>query len=289
MPAQGPIIPRRRLADELRRLREEAGLTLEHVAGELLISTSKLSRLENAQGSPQARDVRDLIKLYGIDQTKLAERLMRLVRSAGRQGWWADYSHAMPTDLSVFVAFETEASIARVYTIPVLPALLQTADYARGQYHSMEPWRPPAEIEQLVQVRISRQSALDKRDGYPPLKLIAVAHESALRQLVGSHAVMHDQLDHLIERSTEPNIEFRVLPFKTPPSLTSTCMYAYFEFNDALDRDVVHIETHAGFRYIETPDTVHRYRRHYDDLHSNALSPDESRNLIRTIQAENFS
>ena len=51
----GPIVPRRRLAAELKRLREASNRTLDQVASDLLISTSKLSRLENAQGSPQAR------------------------------------------------------------------------------------------------------------------------------------------------------------------------------------------------------------------------------------------
>ena len=71
----GPIVPRRRIAAELRRLREERGLTLDQVAGSVLISTSKLSRLENAQGSPQLRDVRDLIREYGLADTPLANEL----------------------------------------------------------------------------------------------------------------------------------------------------------------------------------------------------------------------
>jgi transcriptional regulator with XRE-family HTH domain len=286
---QNPIIPRRRLATELRRLRDEAGQTLEDVAHALLISTSKLSRLENAQGSPQARDVRDLIRHYGIDGTQLAGRLMRWVASARKQGWWADYTHTMQPGLDGYVAYESEASVARVYTIPVLPVLLQTADYARAQYRSMEPWRSAGEIAQLVELRMRRQDALSKRAELGPLKLIVVTHECSVRQRVGTPAVMSAQLDQLLERSTEPNIELRVLPFTAPPPFTSTCMYAYFEYSDALDRDVVHIETHAGFRHIETPETVHQYRRHYDVLYDAALTPEDSRDLIRSIKAAEFS
>lgn len=290
MPAeQSPIMPRRRLATELRRLRDEAGLTLEDVAESLLISTSKLSRLENAQGSPQPRDVRDLIRHYGIDGTQLAGKLMRWVNSSRRQGWWADYTHTMERGLDGYVAYESEASVARVYTIPVLPVLLQTAEYARAQYEGMEPWRSPSEVEQLVQLRIRRQDALKTREGMAPLTLVAVTHECAVRQWVGTAETMHAQLDQLIERSTEPNIELRVLPFTAQPSFTSTCMYAYFEFSDALDRDVVHIETHAGFRHIETPESVHQYRRHFDRLYSSALTPDDSRALIRSVQSAQFA
>ncbi|HET9138872.1 helix-turn-helix transcriptional regulator [Actinophytocola sp.] len=289
MSEQNPILPRRRLALELRRLRDEAGLTLEDVATDLLISTSKLSRLENGQGSPQARDVRDLIRHYGVENTQLATRLMRWVSSSRRQGWWADYADSMQRGLDGYVAYESEAAVARVYTIPVLPVLLQTGDYALAQYQSMEPWRSPDELDQLVRLRLRRQDALTAREGMAPLRLIAITHECALRQWVGSAQTMRAALDHLVERSTEPNIELRVLPFTAPPLFTSTCMYAYFEFSDALDRDVVNIETHAGFRHIETPEIVHQYRRHYDDLRNAALSPENSRALIREIQSGQFS
>lgn len=286
---QNPILPRRRLAQELRRLREEAGRTLEDVSADLLISTSKLSRLENAQGSPQPRDVRDLIKHYGVEDTPLAARLMRWVASARQQGWWADYTPAMERGLDGYVAYESEAAVARVYTIPVLPVLLQTADYARAQYQSMEPWRRIDELAQLVQLRIRRQEALKSREGIGPLKLVAITHECALRQWVGTAETMRAQLDHLVERSTEPNIELRVLPFTAQPRYTSTCMYAYFQFSDALDRDVVDIETHAGFRHIETPEIVHQYRRHHDDLREAALTPEQSRALIREVRITQFS
>lgn len=275
----GPVMPRRRLGTELRRLREDSGRTLEDVADELLISTSKLSRLENGQGSPQLRDVRDLIRLYGIEDSPLANRLTRWVGSARKQGWWADYASAMDRGLDGYVAYETEASIARVYTIPVLPVLLQTEDYARAQYRAMETWRPAEEIEKLVRLRMQRQEALDAEDS---LRLIAVSHESALRQWVGTRETMQAQLAHLLDRSSQANIEFRVLPFTAQPQFTSSCMYAYFEFPDDLDRDVVHIETHAGFRHLETAEQVHAYRRHHDNLMNSSLSVEQSRAMIRS-------
>jgi transcriptional regulator with XRE-family HTH domain len=286
---QGPVVPRRRLADELRRLREEARLTLEGVSAELMISTSKLSRLENAQGSPQSRDVRDLIRLYGIEGTQLADLLMRWVRAARTQGWWNDYPQSIVGGLDAHLAYETEAVVARVYTIPVLPVLLQTVDYTRALCRSMEPWRTDREVEQLIEIRLRRQAALEQRDDLPPLKLVAVTHESSVHQLVGSNEIMHAQLDYLVERSTASNIELRVLPFSTAPPFTSTCMYAYFEFGDALDRDVLHIETHAGFRYIEIEETVAQYRQHYERLYDSSLTPEESRALIRAVQLDRFS
>jgi transcriptional regulator with XRE-family HTH domain len=286
---QGPVLPRKRIAAELKRLREAAGLTLEQVAEALLVSTSKLSRLENAQGSPQARDVRDLVNFYQIDGTELAARLTRWTRASHRQGWWADYSEAISNDLDTHIAYESEASVVRVYTIPALPALLQTPEYARAFYEDNEPWRDREEINALVELRTRRQASLATRAEQPPLKLVAITHESGLHQHIGSRQTMWAQLDHLVDRSTAANVDLRVLPFTAPLPFTSTCMYAYFEFSDSLDRDVVAIETHAGFRYIETTNRVAQYRRHYEHLLDRSLSPEDSRGLIRSIQATDFT
>ncbi|SFB16572.1 Helix-turn-helix domain-containing protein [Amycolatopsis marina] len=289
MAVQGPVIPRRRIGDTLRRLRAESGRTLEDVATELMISTSKLSRLENGQGSPQPRDVRDLIRLYKIEGTQIAERLNRWVRASHRQGWWEDHSRAIPEELGTHLAYEAEAHIARVYTIPVLPVLLQTADYAREFYRSAETWWSADEVEQLVEIRQKRQAMLDQREGQPPLELIAVTHESSIRQLVGSPEIMRAQLDHLIERSTNANVELRVFPFSATPRFTSTCMYAYLEFTDELDRDVVQIETHAGFRNLEVPGQVKKYRGYHEALRQHSLPPEDTRALIRSVRDEQFS
>lgn len=281
-PVSGPIVPRRRLATELRQLRSEAGRSLEQVADDLMISTSKLSRLENAQGSPQARDVRDLIRHYGIEDTPLADKLMRWARAARRQGWWTDYqfeSVGFAATIDAHVAYESEASVARVYTIPFIPALLQTSQYAEALYRSLEPWRNDDDITQLVQLRMRRQSVLE---GSPAqLRLIAVAHECSIRQAVGSTSVMKEQLLALLEHSERPNVELFILPFSAPPTFASTAMWAHFEFGDSFDRDVVDVETHAGIRYIETTEQVAQYRRHYDELVRRSLSKSASKQLLR--------
>jgi transcriptional regulator with XRE-family HTH domain len=279
----GPIVPRRRLAEELKRLRTTDGRSLEDVAQALLISTSKLSRLENAQGSPQARDVRDLIRLYEVEST-LADRMMRWVSAARRQGWWSDYSfrsEGFAADLDVHVAYESEASVARNYTIPFFPALLQIEPYARALYRSLEPWRGQDEIDQLVRLRQGRQESLTDRAERPALHTINVVHESALRQSVGDPAVLLAQLEAIEQAFERPNVELHVLPFSAALPFTATCMWTYFEFDDALDRDVVHIETHAGFRLLETAESLAQYRRYFDEIRRRSLNTQASRELVR--------
>jgi hypothetical protein len=150
-------------------------------------------------------------------------------------------------------------------------------DYARVVFRDMEH-RSEKEIRQLLEVRVRHQ------EGLPPLKLIAVTHESTLRQVVGSPAIMREQLDALVERSTAPNVRLRVLPFTAKPIFSVTCMYAHFEYKDAGESDIVHIETPAGFFSVENPDQVKRYRTAHDALMRASLNEKDSRNLIGAIR-----
>jgi transcriptional regulator with XRE-family HTH domain len=278
----GPLSPRRAIADAIKRLREDRGKLLSDAARDLMISTSKLSRLENAQGRPQPRDIRDLIRYYGIDGTPQAEQLEGWVEAAQRPGWWADYDDEVIGPLDVHLAYEVDAVVERVYTIPFVPALLQTLDYARAVFLDMEG-RSEQESEELLEIRLRRQEALRRREGLKPLRLVAVMHETALRQVVGSRSVMSKQLNKLLERSAAPNVDLRVLPFTAKPTFSMTCMYAYFEYGDAGESDIVHIETHAGFFSVGNAEQVKKYRDAHDALMRVSLSEEDSRVLIRDI------
>jgi transcriptional regulator with XRE-family HTH domain len=280
----GPLGPRRGIASALKQLREDHAKLLTEVAADLMISTSKLSRLENAQGRPLPRDIRDLIQYYKIENTPLAGRLDRWVTAAQRPGWWTDFDDEVTEGgLDAHLAYETDATVARVYTLPFVPGLLQTLDYARVLFRDMER-RSEKDTRQLLEVRVRRQEALRSREGLAPLKLIAVTHESTLRQVVGSPAIMREQLDVLVERSAAPNVRLRVLPFTAKPIFSMTCMYAYFEYKDAGESDIVHIETPAGFFSVENPDQVKRYRSAHDALIRASLNEKDSRDLICAIR-----
>jgi transcriptional regulator with XRE-family HTH domain len=279
----GPLGPRRAIARTVRELREGRGQLLNEVARELMISSSKLSRLENAQGKPLPRDIRDLIRYFGIEGTPLAARLERWVDAAQRPGWWTNYDDEVIEGLDAHLAYEVDAAVARVYTLPFVPALLQTVDYTLAVFRDMES-RPESEVDQLLAVRLRRQEALRYREGLDPLKLIAVTHESSLRQLVGSPDIMREQLDALVERSMAPNVTLHVLPFTAKPAFSMTCMYALFEYKDVGESDIVHIETHAGFFSVEDETQVKKYRTYHDALIRASLTEEESRDLISSIR-----
>jgi transcriptional regulator with XRE-family HTH domain len=288
----GLLGPRRSIAAALRQLREDSGKNLTEVAEALMISSSKLSRLENAQGRPQPRDIRDLVRYYKIENTPLGASLRRWASEAQRRGWWNDLDDEVLGSvlggfgLDAHISYEADATVERIYTLPFLPALLQTEEYATAIFQDMEG-RSEDEIVQLLEVRARRKQALSSREGMEPLKLVAVMHESALRQAVGSPEIMHNQLGTLIEGSEATNVSLHVLPFGAKPAFTMTCMYAYFEYEGVgMEQDVVHIETHAGYWSVEDPDKVAKYREAHDALVKASLSEDGSRALIRSIRDE---
>lgn len=287
-PVTGPLGPQRRIATTLKRWREQSHKSLTEVSQETLISTSKLSRLENAEGKPRLRDVRDLIQFYGKQDTRMAAQLLRWVAAAEVTGWWTDFDDEVlqdPVRLDTHLAYEADAAVERVYTLPFVPALLQIDAYTEAVYRDMER-RPEDQIPELLEIRNKRKEALKTRDGLRPLKLVAVTHECTLRQIVGSPQILRDQLDELLVRSHEENVSLYVFPFTARPVPTMTCMYAYFEYEDPedLEQDLVQIETQAGFRTIGDPEKVAAYRKAHEDLIASSLNEDDSRALIRDIR-----
>ena len=148
-----------------------------------------------------------MIRFYGKEGTPEAGQLERWVKAAEVPGWWTDFSDEVLQDrgrLDIHLAYEADAAVERVYTLPFVPVLLQTDAYAEAVYRDMER-RPEDQIGPLMDIRRKRKEALKQREGLDPLKLIAVTHECTLRQIVGSPEILRDQLDELLVRSDEEN------------------------------------------------------------------------------------
>lgn len=288
--ATGPLAPRRAIAAALRQLRKDAGENLSDVAEALLISRSKLSRLENGEGKPMLRDIRDLVRHYGIDGSAQAERLLAWARQAQQPGWWSGYDDEVLAGLDVQLAYEADAAIKRTYALPFVPELLQTAEYAAAILRDLEH-RPERHIGQLLQLRERRQQVLQRRDGLPPLRLVVVMSEMALRQVVGSAQIMREQLDVLAGRAIAPGVHLHVLPFTARPAFSMTASYFYFGYDAAggARRDVVYVDTHGGVLAIEDPEQVARYRAAHSALVAASLTESQTRDFVASVNAEIYA
>ncbi|MEV6104087.1 helix-turn-helix transcriptional regulator [Streptomyces sp. NPDC051940] len=270
-----PTVRRRRLGMELRRLRELKGMTAEEVADRLLVSQSKISRLENGRRSISQRDVRDLCNVYDVEDHRVVDSLMQMAKDSRQQGWWHAFGD-MP--YSVYIGLETDASSLRVYESLIIPGLLQTRDYAEAVIRGALPEVTQPDMEKRVEVRMRRQERI--REAENPLRLWVVMDESALRREVGSKAVMREQLDHLVDLSQRPHITIQVIKFSMGAHPGVTGQYAILEFPDAADSSVVYLEGVTSDLYLEKANDVQNYSMMYEHLRAQALSANETRKFI---------
>ncbi|WP_267244066.1 helix-turn-helix domain-containing protein [Streptomyces sp. PR69] len=276
-----PTVRRRRLGQELRRLRELKGMTAEEVAERLLVSQSKISRLENGRRSISQRDVRDLCGVYEVEDHRIVDSLMQMAKDSRQQGWWHAFGDI---PYSVYIGLETDAASLRVYEPQIMPGLLQTREYAEALITGAMPESGPSDIEKRVNVRMRRQERVKEPEH--PLRLWAVVDEAALRRVVGDKRMMREQLEYLVEMSQQPHVTVQVLPFDMGAHPGINGQYAILEFPDASDSSVVYIEGVTSDLYLEKPNDVQKYTVMYEHLRAQALNVDQSRQFIADTAKE---
>ncbi|UNS97519.1 helix-turn-helix domain-containing protein [Streptomyces tubbatahanensis] len=276
-----PTVRRRRLGQELRRLREQRGMTAEEVADRLLVSQSKISRLENGRRSISQRDVRDLCEVYEVEDRRIVDSLMQMAKESRQQGWWHAFGDI---PYSVYIGLETDAASLRVYEPQVVPGLLQTHPYAEAVVAGALPEATAADIERRVQVRLRRQDRI--RDERSPLRLWAVLDESVLRREVGGKHTMAEQLEYLNEMSQRPHVTLQVMPFSMGAHPGVNGQYAILEFPDASDSTVIYLEGVTSDLYLEKANDVQKYSVMYEHLRAQALNPDQTREFIEKVAKE---
>ena len=285
MPARSsPTVKRRRLAAELRRYRETAHLTIDEVAEHLEWSTAKISRIENARVSVLPRDVKFLIRTYGLsEQDEAWDPLLALARESRQRGWWQQYGEAVPDWFEVYVGLEAEAATIFGYDAEFVPGIVQTEDYAWAVHQAQLIGVSNEAINRLVEVRMARQEILTSSDA-PQLWLIL--NEAVIRRLVGSGSVMQEQLERLIEASRLPNLTLQVIPFNAGAHAAMDGSFKLLGFPEATDPQIVYIEYHTGGLYLEKQPEVERYRLMFDHLRASALPVDASRRLMARVAEE---
>lgn len=270
-----PTVRRRRLGQELRKLREAKNMTAEQVAERLLVSQSKISRLENGRRSISQRDVRDLCGVYEVEDERMVDSLMQMAKDSRQQGWWHAFGDI---PYSVYIGLETDAESLRMYEPQIIPGLLQTHAYAEAVICGALPESTPTEIDKRVTVRTRRQERI--RDEERPLRLWAVIDEGALHRIVGSRQVMVQQLEHLIEQSHLPHVTVQVIPFEMGAHPGISGQYSILEFPDTSDSSVVYIEGVTSDLYLEKAQDVGKYSVMYEHLRAQALNVDQTREFI---------
>lgn len=276
----------RQLGDELRRFREEAGLSTADAAEVLDCTKGKISRIENGHVPVRTPDLNALIQAYGVLDPETRERLAALARRANRrrrEGWWHQYGSVLGDTYRDYIEMEAICDGIRTFQAQLIPGLLQTPEYGRAVTVASRAWQTPEEIEQFVKVRVARQERLT---GEAPLDFWAVLAEGVLHQQVGGPTVMRRQLEHLVDMAELPNVTVQILPFSRGAHSGMFGPYLLLSFPRVSALDLVLTETPTGNIWMEQESEVARYRELFHDARTLALPPTESLRLIRCVAKE---
>jgi transcriptional regulator with XRE-family HTH domain len=275
-----PTVRRRRLAAELRSLRESKGKSGDVVAAALKWSPSKISRYELARTGLKPQEVQKLLDYYGVTGPRRA-LLMSLAEDAAQKGWWEEHTDFLSPDYQQFIGLEHEATSMAIWHVEAVAGLLQTEAYARhiiSSYNQVEPIAPGM-VERLVKVRMRRQHVLTRE---PQLQMSVVLDESVLRRRVGSDSVMYEQLQRLIQDADRPNVIMRILPLDAQHTVfgESFVIFRFGEDNDPILQDVVSAEHLKNAFSVEGERETYLHRIAFETLVSASLDPSASRALI---------
>ena len=279
----GPTVLRIIVGARLRRLRESADVTTEDAGEVIRASHSKISRLELGKTRFKTRDVADLLTHYGVRDEAACAEFASLVRLANRPSWWTSYGDVIPAWFETYLGFEQSASVIRSYEAQVVPALLQTPDYARALLSGSDEDASDAAIDQRVDLLMKRQRVLHRPD---PVKLWMILDEAVLHRPPGGvdwdggePRPMRAQLRHLIDIDSLPHVTVQLLPFRAGGH--PVCgPFTMLRFHEDEIPDVVYLEHLADASYYDKPADVDRYRDLMDRLTVLATRPDATLDIL---------
>ncbi|MFG3245437.1 helix-turn-helix domain-containing protein [Streptomyces sp. NPDC048187] len=255
---------------ELKRRREDAGITQVELGARVFVSGGYIGQFEQAIRKPQldvAQRIDEALQTDGI-----FERLCRKLIDDPR---YADYFAGV-------VELERLATKICEFAPTVVPGLLQTADYARAVTIAANPFKPDSYVDEIVAARLERSLIL--ADATRPEYWVTL-HENVLRVPAGGAEVMATQLEYVVRLMRSRTVMVTVLPCKVGAHASMGGMLKLMSFEDA--PPVAYTETEYSGTLIDDPAVVMRAQRTYDLLRVAALSPEVSLPLIESA-AEDF-
>jgi len=279
----GPTVRRMLVGAQLRRLRTDKGISREQAGEAIRASEWKIHRLENGQVGFKDRDIVDLLRFYGVDDPGEVADFLVLAREANAPGWWHHYGDVLPQWFRAYVDLEAAATLIRTYEGQFVPGLLQSEDYMRAVVGGGHLDDLPEEAEHRVQLRLGRQTLLERRDAP---RLWAVVDEAALRRPVGGPKVMRAQLERLIEASELPNVILQVLPFGVGAHPAMVGAFSVLRFADQELPDVVYVEHLTSALYLSKQEDVDQYLHVMESICVRSAAPGRTVEIVGNVLNE---
>ncbi|MEW2573142.1 helix-turn-helix transcriptional regulator [Streptomyces sp. NPDC047070] len=255
---------------ELKRHREEAGLTQAELGYRVFVSGGYIGQFEQAIRKPQldvAARIDEVLKTAGF-----FERTWRKLIDDRR---YADY-------FADVVELERTAAKLCDFAPILVPGLLQTAAYAEAVTRATNPFAAGERVQAQVMARLERARILN---GTARPEYWAILHENVLRIPVGGPEVMTRQLDHIAAVAREQKVLLTVLPHSAGAFAAMAGMMTLMEFSDA--PPAAYTEAVYSGTLLDDPALVKRMQGTYDLLRVAVLSPEASLALIASA-AEDY-
>jgi hypothetical protein len=272
-PNVGPALLKRRLGDELRKLRSAAEITVPQAAAELGSSEAKVRHMENGRNVPSKPDLTVLMVLYDAP-TAVRKDLEELRQAAGKRGWWSSYR--LPPWLQNLVGMEADAVTIRSFELELIPGLLQVEVYANVLHSFGAVVVDPKDADPLVNARLKRQEILTREE---PPDFRAVISEAALHRLRDNDFAV-EQYRHLLTMGQRPNVSISVLPFAKRLHQSMSSGFTLLSFPDDTYAPVAYVDYAFGGQMEHEPKTVARLSEIYEELATKALGAEESAAFI---------
>ncbi|NNN37461.1 helix-turn-helix domain-containing protein [Streptomyces sp. S3(2020)] len=251
---------------ELRRKREEAGLTLAQLGSIVFCTGSLIGQIETAAKVPQREFSERVDAALGTDG--MFSRLVGLVLRSQLPNWFQPYAE-----------MEAKAGFISSFQAQLVDGLLQTEAYARALLGAREE----SNLDGKVAARLDRQRILARDE--PPVMWVVLS-EAALHQEVGGRAVMREQLAHVLSMQKRRWLEIQVLPFSAGAHTGLMGSFNLLRFDS--DPDIVYTEDFVQGHMTANPTAVKEGSVRYDHLQAAALSVDDSAALIARVMEERY-
>jgi len=278
-----PYVRRRRLAAELRKLREERDMTADELARFVYQSRTKITRLENGQVRPDLAEIMDMLDRLAVTGRQY-DKIVRLARDSAERGWWDSFGDTMGPRQKLYADLESGADTIRSYNQTAFPAVLQTPDFINAlvdldQRQGPLDYRP----ERMTDARTHRQRRLLHPEG-PTYD--AVLDECMIHRLAVPPAVKAAQLRHLIEVVTgEDRITVWILPADQPipGGFLPKASFFLYTFPEPADPPLAVVDTVTTDLVLTKRNDLSRYISLYDRLREAALSPNDSLAFLQRL------
>jgi transcriptional regulator with XRE-family HTH domain len=269
---------------QLRRFREQRGVTRAEAAETINAADTTISRMELGRVPLKEHNVSVLLSFYGVDDEPERTAFLALVRETNAQSWWHSYSDVTPNWLQRYLGLEETASLIRSYEAQWLPGLLQTEAYAEAMIRLGTYSQRDDDVARRVQLRLQRQQVLARPD---PPKFWAVIDEAALRRPVGGREVMRDQLEALaalVMKSS--NVKVQVVPLAAGGHAGAGTSFTILSFPHEELEKLVYVEQLTSALYLDKPADVDFYYDVVNRLSVEAADPRDTPEILDRILAD---